>query len=363
MAFANWFRAGPRAMVVVAVLVTVTIASVVGMLARHRSVAVPHPVSGSMVVGAPRQIGANGHSSGTIARGRVGVATDAQQTDQAAGPAPAPVAGVRWTSGSMRVGHLRRGWWLATPDRVVHRRLPLLMILHGRGATPAAEAQRTGFLGVVRAGDAVAVYPAGYDESWNAGHCCGLAHEAGINDLAFLRQLAMTLQNRPDVEPADLDLVGFSNGAKMAFDLVCSGTLRPRAMAVAEAVPTTDCQHAPAVPLVQVAGTADPIVPYAKVNPALTAGGIPLVPVRTEISAWAARNGCSSSTLAKTVTQPDRSIQTWTRCRAPVALLTYPGGVHAWHPDATSYLWQFLNAGMSSAGATNGAQRTPAAVI
>ena len=175
------------------------------------------------------------------------------------GPRPAAVTGVRWTSGSMQVGDLRRAWWLATPEHAEHRKLPLLMIMHGRGSTPAIEAARTGFLGVVAAGDAIAVYPAGYGGSWNAGRCCGKAYAANVDDLDFLHRLVTALQARPDVASNDLDLVGFSNGAKMAFDLVCSGAVVPRAMAVAEAVPTTDCSHAPAVPLVQVAGTADPL--------------------------------------------------------------------------------------------------------
>jgi polyhydroxybutyrate depolymerase len=239
----------------------------------------------------------------------------------------------------MQVGALRRAWWLATPEHTTHRKVPLLMIMHGRGSTPAIEAARTGFLGVVAAGDAIAVYPAGYDNSWNAGRCCGKANAANIDDLTFLHQLVTTLQARPDVATDDLDLIGFSNGAKMAFDLVCSGTLVPRAMAVAEAVPTTDCSRAPAVPLVQVAGTADPLVPYATPDPKLTAGGVPLTSVLSEVAAWAANNGCTASTSTE---QGDRTLQTWTGGKAPVALLTYPGGVHAWQSGATPYLWQFL---------------------
>jgi polyhydroxybutyrate depolymerase len=240
----------------------------------------------------------------------------------------------------MQVGHLRRAWWLATPLHPRFAKLPLLMVLHGRNSTPAGEASRTGFLGVVAAGDAIAAYPAGWDTSWNAGHCCGRAHAAGIDDLDFLHRLAVELTARPDVDAADLDLVGFSNGAKMAFDLVCSGAVKPRAMVVAEAVPTSDCSHSPAVPLVQVAGTADPLVPYAAVDPKLTAGGKPLMPVLTDISEWAANNGCTSSSV---VTQAQRLVQTWTGCTAPVELLTYPGGAHAWHLDATAYLWTFLS--------------------
>ena len=256
-----------------------------------------------------------------------------------AGPRPASVAGVQWSTGHLRIGHYDRSWWLATPDRPVAAKLPLLMVLHGRNADPAAEAIRTGFLPEVAAGRAVAIYPAGYRASWNAGRCCGYAHAAGIDDLTFLTQLAATMQARPDV--SRLDLVGFSNGAKMAFDLVCSGRLRPHAMAVAEAVPTTDCSHAPAVAMIQVAGTADPIVPYSVVDPKLVADGVPLVPVRTEVDGWAARNGCAPT--PSSAIEGNRQLQVWTDCRAAVDLLTYAGGVHVWQPGATPMIWAFLN--------------------
>lgn len=268
------------------------------------------------------------------------------------GPAPMAMAGVRWSTGHLRVGRYERSWWLATPEHPVARKLPLLMILHGRTADPAGEAARTGFLPDVAAGRAVAVYPAGYRASWNAGRCCGDAHAAGIDDLTFLTDLAATMRTRPDV--GQLDLVGFSNGGKMAFDLVCSGRLLPHAMAVAEAVPTADCSRSPAVAMIQVAGTADPIVPYSAVDAKLVADGVPLVPVRTEVTAWAKRNGCA--TAPSSSVEGNRQVQVWTHCRAAVDLLTYAGGIHVWQPGATPLIWAFLNgaelAGPMSAPAT-----------
>jgi polyhydroxybutyrate depolymerase len=347
MVFSMLLRRFSRRAQLVAVFVVIlaVVATIAGVVVGSRTPAAgPSARAARAVVAAHVGDGSHGRSAAETkpVSSNPGAAGD-HATAATSGPGrrPAAVPGVHWTSGSMQVGTLRRAWWLATPEHATNRRLPLLMIMHGRGSTPAIEAARTGFLSVVAQGDAIAVYPAGYDNSWNAGRCCGKAHTAAIDDLDFLHQLVLTMDARPDVDPNDLDLVGFSNGAKMAFDLVCSGTLLPQAMAVAEAVPTTDCDHPPAVPLVQVAGTADPIVPYAAVDPKLTAGGIPLTPVVTEVTAWAARNGCSASTISE---QADRSAQTWSGCKSPVALLTYPGGVHAWQADATPYIWQFLQA-------------------
>jgi polyhydroxybutyrate depolymerase len=294
-------------------------------------------VGGGHVVAEPSRAPIASTPPTTPARSTAGAA---QVIEVPAGPQPESVAGVRWTSGIMRVGRYERSWWLATPEHPVAAKIPLLMVLHGRSATPAAEARRTGFLGEVAAGEALAAYPAGYHASWNAGRCCGVAHTAGIDDLTFLSRLADQLRQRPDV--SEFDLVGFSNGAKMSFDLVCSGALRPHAIAVAEAVPTTDCDHAPAVPLIQIAGTADPLVPYANVDPKLVADGVPLVPVLTEVSSWAGRAGC---TPAPAITEPQRQLQVWSGCDAPVELITYPGGAHVWQPDATPVIWQFITAG------------------
>ncbi|MGH8890838.1 MAG: alpha/beta hydrolase family esterase [Acidothermaceae bacterium] len=285
-------------------------------------------------------IGGGGQQGNTAQANRQPKSTGAASViDVPPGPQPPSMAGVRWSTGHLRIGRYERSWWLATPDHPVAAKLPLLMILHGRTASPASEAVRTGFLPDVAAGRALAVYPAGYRASWNAGRCCGYAHAAGVDDLTFLTQLASAMQARPDVNR--FDLVGFSNGAKMAFDLVCSGRLRPHAMAVAEAVPTTDCSHAPAVAMIQVAGTADPIVPYSAVDPKLVADGVPLVPVLTDVDGWAARNGCASTPSSSI--EGMRQLQVWTRCRAAVDLLTYAGGTHTWQPGATPLIWAFLN--------------------
>ncbi len=240
----------------------------------------------------------------------------------------------------MTVGGLDRGWWLAVPQHAAAPTLPLLVVLHGHGAVPAGEAQRTGLLPFVAAGQAIAVYPAGYQKSWNAGRCCGAAHAAGVNDIAFLQRLITRLAGRADVDPAQVDLVGFSNGGKMAFDLTCSGAVHPHAIAIAEAVPTSDCSHSPPVPLVQVSGELDPIVPYRTIDPNLAPGGVPLEPVLSEVSHWAARNGCAPTPAV--AVEPTRQISTWAGCSAPVVLLTYPTGVHMWQPSATPFLWSFL---------------------
>jgi polyhydroxybutyrate depolymerase len=275
--------------------------------------------------------------------------TTASNEPDPAGPRPPASAGVDWVEGTMRVGDMNRGWWLAVPQHSRSGRLPLLVVLHGRDATPASETSRTDFVPYVADGRAIAVYPAGWEKSWNAGRCCGRAHAAGVDDRTFLRELIGRLTARADVDAAQVDLVGFSNGGKMAFDLVCTGVIRPHAVVVAEAVPTTDCSHAPAVPLAQIAGERDPLVPYRTLDPSLTADGVPLVPVLTEMQDWAARNGCSGDLAAPEVTPAgDHAVDSWAGCTQPVVLLDYPDGVHTWQHDATQYLWDFMTAGLSA---------------
>jgi polyhydroxybutyrate depolymerase len=212
-------------------------------------------------------------------------------------------------------------------------RLPLVVVLHGHGASPATEARRTGLLRYVATGAAVVVYPAGERLSWNAGRCCGFAHAQHVADLGFLRRLIARARHWPGVAPRRLFLVGFSNGGKMVARLVCSGAVQPTAVAVAEAVPVTGCGRAPPTPLLQIAAGADPLVPYARPLPppahgwrraVLLPGGVPLTPVRTVVRRWAGRNGCHGYRLSRLA---GGWLQSYRGCAAAVRLsATRPGG-------------------------------------
>lgn len=252
---------------------------------------------------------------------------------------------IRWSSETMPVGGLQRAWWLARPDKPLRAALPLALVLHGRGATPLAEAERTGLLPQVAAGRLIAAYPEGFGASWDAGTCCGDAYSAHVDDVAFLSTLLHRLQALPDVLPDEVAVIGFSNGGKMALRLACSGVLKQsdppvRAMAIVAAAAVSPCEAGPHLPVVQVAGTVDPLVPYDR--PAATPSpDIPPVPVLNEFAAWRQLAGCRNDS-SEAAAAPLK-VTEWLCSNGPLELATDVGGGHGWPAGATDTIWTFLS--------------------
>lgn len=146
---------------------------------------------------------------------------------------------------------------------------PVVVVLHGLGGTGADAAAGFGFADV----DGVLVAaPDGVDRSWNAGACCGPAHERGVDDVARLDALVANLVAHHGADPRRVYAVGFSNGAMMAYAWAC----RSRTLAgigVVSGALVTPCPDPGPVAVVAVHGYADRSVPIGGGVGALSATG------------------------------------------------------------------------------------------
>lgn len=262
----------------------------------------------------------------------------------AATAAAAPPPGIQWSTGTMAVGGLRRTWWLALPTRPLRPRLPLAVVLHGRGATALDESQRTGLLPQVAAGRLIAAYPEGVGMSWDAGTCCGAAYAAHVDDVTFLASLIHHLQAMPGALPDAVAVIGFSNGGKMALRLACSGTLQAgdhpvRAIAVVAAAAMSPCTAGPRLPLIQVAGTNDPLVPY-DTAPSAASPDIPSTTVLSEFAGWRQQGHCGAAPREAALAPLHATV--WSCIDGPLELATDVGGGHGWPAGATDAIWAFL---------------------
>lgn len=225
--------------------------------------------------------------------------------------------------------------------------LPVLMVLHGQGATPALEEERTGFPAVT--GPAILVYPTGYDESWNAGACCGAAWAARVNDVAGLRAvLRAVLTAMPDASPRRVYLAGYSNGGKMALTLACAEPKLFRGVAVYGATAATRCDPLPPMSVLELASTGDPEVTVGPAGPARVENGFTEPTVVGETDAYVAADRCAAPPAGTTA--GTLRLTVWTRCAAGrrVALGVYAGGSHTWPaggggtPSAAAVMWAFF---------------------
>jgi polyhydroxybutyrate depolymerase len=204
----------------------------------------------------------------------------------------------------------------------------ILVVLHGRWVTPQIEIARDGLLPLVAQTGVTLVYPAGIGASWNAGDCCGVAAQTGVDDLQFLHQLVAAV-DPGHVRP--IDLVGYSNGGRLAYAVACQAPALVDGFAVVNALPDTGCTVTAPITLLQLAGTADPEIAYRPGD-----NGVTSPAVTTEIAALTQLDACITATTAQS---GSRTLATWDGCTAGnrVALATYTGGDHSWPVgDATT---------------------------
>jgi polyhydroxybutyrate depolymerase len=198
---------------------------------------------------------------------------------------------------------------------------PVVVELQGCCTTPWVELARSGFVAAT-GGAAILVYPTALHGRWNAGACCG---STTVDDVGFLTAVIRKVSPHHPV-----DLVGYSNGGRLAYRLACERPDLLAAVAVFGAVSAFPCSRPPPLPILIAAGTDDPeltVPPYGFPH---VVGGLlePSVTGQAAIYATA-----------------DRGLG------LRVVLRLYPGAGHEWPSDMAAVMWQFFRSpGVPSAG-------------
>ena len=142
---------------------------------------------------------------------------------------------------------------------------PLLLVLHGRGASGARMAELTGFDARAARHGFVVVYPDALEGRWNYLHGIPGAAE-GPDDVGFLQALSDAITRRHDIDPARRYVVGISNGGFMAQRLACADGSRfagfASVAAGAFAVLPEHCRRTRPIDALYLHGTADRLVPW-----------------------------------------------------------------------------------------------------
>ena len=200
------------------------------------------------------------------------------------------------------------------------RPAPLLLVIHGAGGTgPSFEgyskfstlADRKGF---------IAVYPTAIDRFWTVN-----AHSNGPDDVRFVSDLLDRLERDLCVDRDRVFATGLSNGGGMTARLACQLSDRIAAAAPVAggygALPT--CRPVRPVPVLEMHGDADPVVPYGGSGP-----GSP-ESARGYVAGWVARDGCAPRPAARRLARTAVRLE-WRGCRAGSAVthVRIEGGGH-----------------------------------
>jgi polyhydroxybutyrate depolymerase len=225
------------------------------------------------------------------------------------------------------------------------RRVPLVVVLHGRDTTPAQELVRTGFAGLAADGAAVLAYPAGIGRSWNARTgCCATAAKLHVDDVGFLRALIPAIEAHAPVDPSRVYLVGYSNGGRLALTAACAlpGPIAGVATYGTAEPAVCPAGHAP-VPVLIGYGSRDP-----HAAPGYVPGGTITGPVTA--AGWRSVDGCTGAPA--TTTAGPATVREWASCRGGgrVALVRWDGLTHRWpgvgvvpgEATGRALMWRFL---------------------
>ncbi|MDQ2729330.1 MAG: hypothetical protein M3Y91_16055 [Actinomycetota bacterium] len=240
------------------------------------------------------------------------------------------------TNSSMGYAGMSRSYVMSRPStRSKGRKLPVIVVLHGRDATPAFEQQRTNFTSVVR--PSILVYPAGIQGSWNAGGCCGPAETANIDDVGFVKAvLAHVKATQSDASQGGAYLAGYSNGGKLALRLACEDAGDFAGVAVYGATDSETCPNRAASQMLIMTGAKDAEIPASSVAPPTQPDGFVPLSFEAEVNSYRAADGCASTPVVTTVGLV--TLSSWVHCNAneQVGQAVFANGTHGWPPGSAT---------------------------
>ena len=224
---------------------------------------------------------------------------------------------------------------------------PTVIVLHDAAQSAGEALATSGFARQAKRRGYHAVYPQGAGRNWN-----DLRREGagGADDVAFLQTLVTRLIDEKIAEPGKIFLAGIGAGGTMALTMACRASAALSGVAsIVASMPdgVADCRDTP-LPLVMVAATADPVMPYAGGKVEAAGGGGFVLGAEETGQLFAARNRCGAST-SETMPDVDKRDEstvtrlTWSQCAAPVLLYRIERGGHA-IPGTGPYLPLVLGA-------------------
>jgi polyhydroxybutyrate depolymerase len=269
----------------------------------------------------------SGSDGSTTAASAASAPAAANPFARAAGAAPARVPGAPLDT------------VLRVPARARGRRAPLVVALHFASGTGSEMEQATRLTPEARRDGFVVAYPSASENNfWSAD-----------GDFDRVMRTIDAVQRVACVDPSRVYAVGISNGGYMSTVLACRAA--DRIAAVVLFAPGIngigDCAPARPLSVLEIHGTADPIVPYRN------SSGRPDEDIPAFIAAWARRDSCASRSEQQRVSAVVTHFR-WPGCRggARVEHLRLTGGKHIEllpqlrdaGVDPARTAWQFLAA-------------------
>jgi polyhydroxybutyrate depolymerase len=173
---------------------------------------------------------------------------------------------------------------------------PLVVLLHGYGASGSVQNNYFKLTPVAQAKGFLYAYPNGTIDAagnrfWNATDACCNFYGSTVDDVAYLTAVITDMKAKYNVDPARVFVVGHSNGGFMAYRLACDVADQVAGIVVVAGATFDDpdvCHPSQPVTVLHIHGTADDTILYG--------GGTAAAPYPGAVAStaiWAGYDGCT----------------------------------------------------------------------
>ena len=252
---------------------------------------------------------------------------------------------------------LERCWFTLLPSTYsANKSYPLVVDMHGYTGTNYGHLNYSEFDRISEQHDIIVVYPQGYQNSWNAGWCCGAAHYEGIDDVGFILNMVEYISQNYSINHSKIYASGHSNGCAMTQKLAneASHIFAAGGCMALYLLEDEDPSFSP-TPIIEVHGILDVVIPYSNSHSSSVIFDSSLVGdegALQNIANWANMNGCSETFPEMIEENSDYSVQGYTDCNedVEVLLVTLHLADHNPYPsanptgiDTTQMVWDFMD--------------------
>jgi len=227
---------------------------------------------------------------------------------------------------------LERCWNVLVPSTVnLSEKVPMIIDLHGNTLTMEDQRALSEFDEIAEDNGAIAIWPQGFENSWNAGYCCSAAGELGLNDTGLIMEIVDRVVTNHSVDESRIYLTGWSNGCALSQKLANEHSDVFAAVACMSYYLLDDPEpNYSSVPVMEIHGLVDQIILYS--NDAIH---LPNVEAQEHgaiqnLLLWAEMNGCQGTLPDSNSPSMFYSIQSFTDCEngSEVSLVTLYAADH-----------------------------------